>query len=68
MESEEGRDPTELLRAMHVSEENISFVQRVLKVQQPYYRNRDGQELFISLPFCPTKCAYCSFITAPISA
>ena len=68
MEREEGRDPAELLRTMHVAEDNIAFVQRVLKVQQPYYRNRGGQELFISLPFCPTKCAYCSFITAPISA
>ena len=24
--------------------------------------------MFISIPFCPTKCEYCSFITAPITA
>ena len=68
MEMAEGRVFKELFRQMHVSAENTDFVGRVIQVQQPYYANKGGQELFISLPFCPTKCRYCSFITAPISA
>lgn len=68
MEESEGRDFKELFASMHVTEENTSFVGRVLGVQRPYMLNKGGQELFISLPFCPTKCRYCSFITAPISS
>ena len=68
MEQAEGRDYVPLFRRMYVTEENISFVGRVIDVQRPFYADKGGQELFISLPFCPTKCRYCSFITAPISA
>ena len=68
METEEGRDFKDLFSRMHVSPENIDFVGRVIKTQCPYYAKKGGQELFISLPFCPTKCSYCSFITAPISS
>lgn len=68
MEMAEGRDFRTLFNSMHVSAENTQFVGRVIEVQRPYYADKGGQELFISLPFCPTKCRYCSFITAPVSA
>lgn len=63
-----GRDFKELFRQCKVTEENTRHVERILQVQEPFYRNKGGQDLFVSLPFCPTKCEYCSFITAPISA
>ncbi len=63
-----GRDFKKLFEECSVSAENIFHVQRILEVQKPYYANGGGQNLFVSLPFCPTKCEYCSFITAPISA
>ena len=67
MEKEEGRHFRELFHKMQVSEENIALVERVLKAQEGIYERKDGNtDLFISIPFCPTKCAYCSFITAPI--
>ncbi len=67
MEREQGRDFAELFRAMGVSEENIRLVADVLQAQEGIYEKKDGNtDLFVSLPFCPTKCAYCSFITAPI--
>ncbi len=68
METDEGRDFKELFSRMHVDGRNIDFVGKVIEVQRPFYQRKGGQELFISLPFCPTKCRYCSFITAPISA
>ncbi len=68
MEEGEGRDFKELFACMHVAADNIDFVGRVMREQRPYYAAGGGQELFISLPFCPTKCRYCSFITAPISS
>ncbi len=62
-----GGDFKQLFKDCLVSEQNIDHVARILRVQQPYYQNGGGQDLFVSLPFCPTKCEYCSFITAPIS-
>ena len=67
MELEDGRDFRELFQKMRVSEENVALVEAVLKAQEGIYERKDGNtDLFVSIPFCPTKCAYCSFITAPI--
>ena len=66
-EIEKGRDFRELFRLMRVKEENIQLVAEILKTQEGIYEKKDGNtDLFVSIPFCPTKCAYCSFITAPI--
>lgn len=67
MEREKGRDFAELFRLMQVSKENMDLVSRVLAAQEGIYEKKDGNtDVFVSIPFCPTKCAYCSFITAPI--
>ncbi len=51
-----------------VSEENTALVGRVMDGQKGIYEKKEGNvDLFVSLPFCPTKCVYCSFITAPIA-
>lgn len=64
---EKGEDFTKLFTAMQVSGENIRLIQDILSAQKGIYERKDNNTaLFISLPFCPTKCAYCSFITAPI--
>ena len=66
-EKERGRDFTELFRLMGVGEDNVRLVAEILKTQEGIYEKKDGNtDLFVSIPFCPTKCAYCSFITAPI--
>ncbi len=66
-EIEEGGDFQVLFRQMGVAKENIALVEKILQTQEGIYEKRDGNvDLFVSLPFCPTKCAYCSFITAPI--
>ena len=66
-EIESGRDFLKLFQDMEVCEENIQLVSDILKAQEGIYEKRDGNtDLFVSIPFCPTKCAYCSFITAPI--
>ena len=58
----------DFFRELGVSEENIDLTARVLKGQRGVYERREGNcDLFVSLPFCPTKCVYCSFITAPIA-
>lgn len=66
-ERERGYDELPLLRAMEVSKENIALLQSVMKTQEGIYEKREGNcDLYVSLPFCPTRCSYCSFITAPI--
>lgn len=67
-ETAAGGDYKKLFEECKVSPDNISHIERILNVQKPFYENRGGQNLFVSLPFCPTKCEYCSFITAPISS
>lgn len=67
MEQEEGRHFRPLFEKMQVSEENIRLVEQILKTQEGLYeKGEDNVDYFVSIPFCPTKCAYCSFITAPI--
>ncbi len=66
MEEEEGRDFKELLKKLFVNDKNIELVERVLNAQRGIYK-KGGQDLFVSIPFCPSKCEYCSFITAPVS-
>ncbi len=66
-EIEEGGDFIALFRQMGVREDNIRLTQEILEAQRGIYQKRDENvDLFVSIPFCPTKCAYCSFITAPI--
>ena len=69
-ELSEGRDFAPLFRKFCVSEENIAMIRRVLAAQGEIYRKNRGMgaDLFVGLPFCPTKCEYCSFITAPMPA
>ncbi len=66
-EMDAGRDFHDLFRKMQVQEENIRLVEDIIHTQKGIYEKKDGNtDLFVSIPFCPTKCAYCSFITAPI--
>lgn len=57
MESAAGGDYEKLFNDMHVSKENTEIVKRVLNSQKGFYK-KGGQDLYVSLPFCPTKCDY----------
>ena len=59
-----GRDYKELFKKLCVSEDNINLTEQIIKAQQNLHGG--GKSLYVSIPFCPTKCDYCSFITAPI--
>ena len=62
-----GGDFRTLLRKLGVSEANTELVGRVIEGQKGIRERKEGNaDLYVSLPFCPTKCDYCSFITAPI--
>jgi len=62
-----GEDFASSLSSIGVCAENISLVAQIIKNQRGIYDFKgEKTDLFVSLPFCPTKCEYCSFITAPI--
>ena len=66
-EIEEGRSFVPLFEKMRVKKENIRLIENILDTQKGIYEKRNGNtDFFVSIPFCPSKCAYCSFITAPI--
>lgn len=67
-ELSEGREFEPLFKQMYVIESKTALVKNVLATQKGIYQSAGGQDLFISIPFCPTKCEYCSFITAPVSS
>ena len=66
-ELESGNNFVELFKRMRVREDNIALVEKIIQTQAGIYEKKDNNtDFFVSLPFCPSKCAYCSFITAPI--
>ena len=55
------------LNTMLVSERKTKIVADVLAAQSPYVNiDDDITDLFVSIPLCPTRCAYCSFISCEI--
>ncbi len=52
---------------MCVSDEKVALIGDVLKSQDGIYSlESTNAGLFVSVPFCPTRCAYCSFISNEI--
>ena len=62
-----GRDFRVLFEKCGVSPANIALVADVLRAQEGIYAREAGAaDLYVGIPFCPSKCEYCSFITADI--
>lgn len=55
------------LKDYSVSESKVNLVEKIVNVQAPV-RNKSSKEydVFVFIPFCPTRCAYCSFVSLPI--
>lgn len=52
---------------MHVSEKKLGIVSRIIDSQKDVYDKTEGNcDLFISVPFCPSRCSYCSFVSNEI--
>lgn len=49
-----------------VSKEKIDLVRDIVKVQQPILNGVTPKDcsVYISVPFCPSRCHYCSFVSA----
>lgn len=52
----------------YVSESKIDLAQQICQVQQPVLNSVTPQDysLYISIPYCPSRCSYCSFVSHSI--
>ena len=48
-----------------VSPEKISLARTINKIQRPMIEaiQKKSYSLYVSIPFCPTRCSYCSFVS-----
>lgn len=54
---------------MKVSEQKTALTEKVINTQKGIYeRNDDNTDFFAFIPFCPSRCKYCSFISADIKS
>ena len=63
-----GEDPETVLKEKYyVSDEKIALLRRVSESQQAVKRSPDPKAigLYLGIPFCPTRCQYCSFTSNP---
>lgn len=49
-----------------VSEQKAKLIPRILKNQRCIIKNDNLVDFYINIPICPTRCAYCSFISSEI--
>ncbi len=66
---EEGEDFRDFFQnTMKVSPNKTLLTERVISSQKGIYeKNSDNTDFFVFIPFCPSRCEYCSFITADIN-
>lgn len=57
-----------LTTVYEVEEEKIDFAMRVAKNEEILLKNigKNSVSLYIGIPFCPTRCIYCSFVSTDI--
>ena len=53
---------------LYVSDEKIALAQQVRENQQAILARSDRRSfsLYVSIPFCPTRCHYCSFVSQTV--
>lgn len=56
-----------LTEQMLVSEQKADLLERIISTQDDMGLDNEKQDLFIGIPFCPSRCAYCSFISQQIT-
>lgn len=51
-----------------VSDEKIEMCSLISKIQKPYIGSLEENDfsLYISIPFCPSRCNYCSFVSQSV--
>ncbi len=54
---------------MKVSSKKTNLVERIISNQKGIYKREDGlTDFFVFIPFCPSRCKYCSFICTDVKS
>ena len=63
-----GQARRELEREYHVTAPRAALAVECAQAAVTVHRGlrRDGMALYLGIPFCPTRCAYCSFISSDV--
>ena len=67
---EQGKTKSEtnkiLRNTYEVEKEKIQLLWDILSVEEKYInreKNKKNYNLYVGIPFCPSKCSYCSFVS-----
>ncbi len=64
----EGLDADSMLGYFGVSEGKAQIIREIIEAQRGIYKTeQEKYDYFVNIPFCPSRCAYCSFISEIIS-
>ncbi len=58
--------PNFLLNNYHVSKEKVDLIVEIIINQTKVELNDKLVDFYINIPFCPTRCSYCSFISMEV--
>ncbi len=65
----EGEFKDFFINTMKVSEQKTALVQEIINTQKNVYIKDDtNTDFFVFIPFCPSRCKYCSFISADVKS
>lgn len=68
MIEENGEFESSFQNDLFVSKQKVELVKAILREQQPIYcKNDSNTDFFVSIPFCPSRCSYCSFVSNEIA-
>lgn len=57
-----------LINDYFVEEKRADLIERVVETQKGYIvRDPHRADVFVNIPICPTRCSYCSFISAELN-
>jgi len=58
-----------LTEEMDVSPDKVSLLEEILEAQEGlyHYGREDEVDIYLGIPFCKTRCLYCSFLSADLS-
>ena len=69
---ESGTDPVflkeKLMAEYKISENKAKLIVEIIKNQKSIIKNDNLVDVYVNIPICPSRCKYCSFISAEISA
>ena len=46
-----------------VTDKKVDLVRSIVNLQNPLLSEKDEYDIFVFIPFCPSKCKYCTFVS-----